>query len=222
MSTVSKNAILKALIDGAVTELMIKSTGENIYLSDGTSISSKIASMVTEISKKASKSEVTTQISALKTEILGNLPDDAYDTFTELAEYIKAHKEVSDALTSAIANKADKATVTALQTTINGLGALATKSKVAETDLDDTLKTKINNTSGSSHSHSNKTVLDGITSTKVTNWDNASSKAHSHSNKAELDKIATGDKEKWDGKGKIYVSTSQPTGLTVNDLWISI
>lgn len=222
MSTVSKNAILKALIDGNITELMIKSTGENIYLSDGTSISSKIASMITDISDRATKSEVTSQISALKNEILGNLPDDAYDTFTELAEYIKEHKEVSDALTSAIANKADKTTVEALQTTINGLGTLATKSSVSESDLDSTLKTKIDNASSATHSHSNKTVLDGITSTKVTNWDSAVSKAHSHTNKAELDKIASGDKDKWDAKAKIYVSSSQPSNLTTNDLWISI
>ena len=222
MSVNSKNAILKALIDGAITELMIKSTGENIYLSDGTSVSSKIASMVADISNRPTKSDVTTQISTLKTEILGNLPNDAYDTFTELAQYIKDHQEVSDALTSAIANKADKTTVEALQTTINGLGALATKNKVAETDLDDTLKTKINNASGSTHSHSNKTVLDGITSTKVKDWDNASSKAHSHSNKAELDKITAGDVAKWNGKSRVIVSASQPSDLTANDLWISI
>lgn len=222
MSINSKNAILKAMIDGAITELMIKSTGENIYLEDGTSVASKIASMVTEIGNKANSTDVTTQIQALKTEILGNLPDDAYDTFTELAEYIKEHQEVSDALTSAIANKADKTTVEALQTTINGLGSLATKSKVAETDLEDSLKTKINTASEGNHTHANKTVLDGITATKVSDWDGAVTKSHTHANKTELDKVQTGDVAKWDAKSRVIVSESQPSDLTANDLWISI
>lgn len=222
MSATSKNAILKAMIDGAITELMIKSTGDNIYLTDGTTIASKIASMVTDIDSRAKSTDVTTQIQALKTEILGNLPDDAYDTFTEIAEYIKEHQEVFDALKSAIADKADKTTVEALQTTINGLGSLATKSKVAETDLEDTLKTKIDNASAGNHSHTNKTVLDGITATKVSNWDSAVTKAHSHANKTELDKVTAGDVAKWNAKSRVIVSSSQPSDLTTNDLWISI
>lgn len=37
------------------------------------------------------------------------------------------------------------------------------------------------------HTHSNKTVIDGITSTKVTSWDNAATNSHTHSNKTVLD-----------------------------------
>lgn len=48
------------------------------------------------------------------------------------------------------------------------------------------------------HNHENKAVLDGITSEKVTSWDNAANDAHTHANKAELDLIASGDKAKWD------------------------
>jgi len=39
------------------------------------------------------------------------------------------------------------------------------------------------------HTHSNKTVLDGITSTLVSNWDTAYSNRHTHSNKTQLDLI---------------------------------
>lgn len=42
------------------------------------------------------------------------------------------------------------------------------------------------------HIHSNKTVLDGITSTKITDWDDAVSKEHTHSNKAFLDTLISG------------------------------
>lgn len=39
------------------------------------------------------------------------------------------------------------------------------------------------------HTHTNKTVLDGITAEKVAGWDNASSGNHSHSNKGVLDNV---------------------------------
>jgi hypothetical protein len=49
-----------------------------------------------------------------------------------------------------------------------------------------------------SHTHSNKTVLDGITSTKVSNWDTAYSDHHTHSNKSTLDGITSGKPSNWD------------------------
>lgn len=42
------------------------------------------------------------------------------------------------------------------------------------------------------HTHGNKTVLDGITSTKVSNWDEAFSNKHWHNNKSNLDTINQG------------------------------
>lgn len=50
-------------------------------------------------------------------------------------------------------------------------GALASKSKVAESDLDAALKEKVNAASESNHSHANKAVLDTITQDKVNSWD---------------------------------------------------
>ena len=43
--------------------------------------------------------------------------------------------------------------------------------------------------SDSSHSHNNKAVLDGITSTLITNWNTAYTNTHTHSNKSVLDNI---------------------------------
>lgn len=73
-------------------------------------------------------------------------------------------------------------------------GALASKDKVTEADLEETLATKINGKAdkttvtaldervqvveGKAHEHTNKTVLDGITSEKVTAWDKVSEKAN--------------------------------------------
>lgn len=187
----TKNGVLKAKVDGVVVELMVKTIGANVYLDDETTLSSKIAEMVLAINDKAKK----TDLENLKQEILGDTPVEAYNTFTELAAYIEEHKEVSDALTAAIGNKADARTVAAIQTELASLGSLATKSKVSESDLDSDLTTKINAAAHGNHSHSNKTVLDGITADKVSEWD---------------------------GKSKIYVSSTKPENLSTGDLWFDV
>lgn len=191
----SKDATLKALLNDVVTELMVKTTGDQVYLDSNTTLASKIAEMVTAINARAKTTDVNTLVNNLRTEMLGDAPVEAYNTFTELAAYIETHQEAADALSAAIGDKADKSTVTTIQNTLNGLGSLAKKSTITESDLDSALKEKVNAASDGNHSHLNKTVLDGITSDKVTAWD---------------------------GKANIYVSASQPSGLKSTDLWIDI
>ena len=62
--------------------------------------------------------------------------------------------------------------VEALETTANGLGALATKDIVSEAELDEALKAKVNASAEANHSHENKTVLDGSTAEHVASWAN--------------------------------------------------
>ena len=169
MST-TKNAVIKALVNDVLTDLMIKTTGEQVYLDETTTVSAKVAEMVLAINERAKTSDVTTAIDELRQELLGDVPVEAYNTFTELAAYIEAHQEAADALTEAIGNKADKSAVETIQTTIATLGSLATKSAVSEDDLDAALKEKVNAASEGNHSHANKTVLDGITADKVAEW----------------------------------------------------
>lgn len=171
MSNVSKNATIKALVNDVLTDLMIKTTGEQVYLDETTTASAKIAEMVLAINERAKTSDVTTAIDELRQEMLGDVPVEAYNTFTELATYIATHQEAADALTEAIGNKADKSTVDTIQATIDTLGSLATKSTVSEADLDTALKEKVNAASEGNHSHANKAVLDGITADKVAEWD---------------------------------------------------
>lgn len=59
-------------------------------------------------------------------------------------------------------------------------GSLANKSFVSESDLDSTLAGKVNAASQGNHSHSNKSVLDGITSEKVSKWESAETNAKSY------------------------------------------
>lgn len=61
--------------------------------------------------------------------------------------------------------------VTDLETTVEGLGALAEKDTVTESDLDTALAAKVNAAAEGNHAHANKSVLDGITAEKVATWD---------------------------------------------------
>lgn len=59
-------------------------------------------------------------------------------------------------------------------------GALASLDEVAEANLSTALREKVNAASEGNHSHSNKTVLDGITAEKVAAWDAAEQNAKSY------------------------------------------
>lgn len=150
MANEARKAILRALIENVLYELHPKTVADNVWLDSVTTVAAKLSEMVTAINLRAKSTDVTTEItnaiSGLRTEMLGDVPVEAYNTFTELAAYIAEHKEVADALTSAIGDKADKDTVAALQAAVEGLQAQG------------------------NHSHANKAVLDGITSAKVAEW----------------------------------------------------
>lgn len=134
--------------------------------------------------------------------------------------------------------------VEALETTVAGLGDLATEDIVSEDNLSAELKEKINASSEGNHSHNNKAVLDEITAEKVAAWDAAEQnakdhadglntamdgrmqavegKAHEHANKDVLDGITTDVVASWNGKANIYYSAEEPANLTENDLWFQI
>lgn len=68
-------------------------------------------------------------------------------------------------------------------------GALAELDEVAEDNLSAALKEKVNAAAEGNHSHSNKTVLDGITAEKVAAWDAAEQNAKDYFD----GKVATND-----------------------------
>lgn len=192
----AKKAILHAMIEGTLYQIMVKTVGEQVWLDDTTTLSEKLAEMIEAINLRAKSADVTVEIEnavqAAVNDLIGGAPE-TYDTLQEIAAYIEAHKEVADALSAAIGNKADASTVANLQAAISALGSLAQKNKVSESDLDQALKDKVNAASQGNHSHSNKAVLDGITAETIT---------------------------KWNSKAKLYVASSQPSGITNYDIWI--
>ena len=168
---------------------------------------SEVTDLETTIAALATTEAMNAAIEALKQEMLGDTPVEAYNTFTELAEYIAEHQEASDALTAAIGQKADLSAFNELKGRVDALGALASKSVVSESDLDAALAEKVNAAAEGNHSHANKTVLDGITAQNVTDWNDAVVKEHEHANKAILDDISSTKVAAWDaaeGNAKTY------------------
>ena len=223
MSNVAQKAILTAKIGGVLKDLMVKTTADQVFIDDSTTLAAKLTELVNALDGKAAATHTHAQAdvtgledaltarptteamnAAISTAISGliNGAPETYDTLKEIADYIDAHQDVVDALNASIGSKADASvvatlqeTVTAIKTVTDSLGALATKDSVVESDLDEALKAKINAAAEGNHSHDNKTVLDGITADLVTAWN---------------------------GKSAIYYSATQPIGLAEGDLWVQL
>ena len=249
----AEKAILKAIINGVLTELLVKTSAEQVYLNDTTTLATKLTEMISAINERAKTTDMNTAIetavNALRDEIYGGDVKSTMDSFAELAQLFEEHDEFSQALNAAIGNKADKTTVEALDAAIKTLGSLAKKNSVSENDLDSALKEKVNAASEgnhshnnksvldgidstdvsnwdaahqSKHSHSNKSVLDGIDSTDVSNWDAAHQASHSHANKSVIDSIKAADVNSWNAKTKVYVASSQPSEMTASDFFVQL
>ncbi len=234
MST-AKNAILKAKVEGIIYEIMVKTGAANVYVDDSTTLATKLSEIVADINGKAAashthaQSDVTgledaltarptteamnTAISTAISQLIGGAPE-TYDTLKEIADYIAAHEDVVTALNAAIGAKLSTEDFNTWKAT---LGSLAYKSKVAEADLDDALKAKVD----TAHSHANKALLDTYTQTEADLAD-AVAKKHSHANKTVLDGITAEKVSAWDGKSRVLFSATEPADLTEQDLWVHI
>lgn len=146
----------------------------------------------TLIGADTGKSARTIAAEELASQLIPANAQEALNTLSEIAAWIQEHPEDAAAINEAIAALQDKVDtgdlpvseyVSQLVTLAIGalnigdyaktadLGDLAAKDTVAEADLDTALKEKVNAAAQGNHSHSNKTVLDGITSAKVSSWD---------------------------------------------------
>ena len=114
---VDDNTTLAAKLSSIMAEIATKANTEEMTAAlagkaaaSHTHEQSEINGLVDLLATLATSQSVTDAVDALRQEMLGDTPVEAYNTFTEMAQYIAEHQEVSDALTEAIGNKADKAT----------------------------------------------------------------------------------------------------------------
>ncbi|MDD6005668.1 MAG: pyocin knob domain-containing protein, partial [Firmicutes bacterium] len=115
-----------------------------------------------DLSEYAKSADVISEISTEISKIVANAPEDL-DTLKEMSDWIAGHENDASAMNSAISD--NTSAITELQTGKADKSEIPSLTGYAKTsDL---------------HTHTNKTVLDGITSTKVSNWDSAKTHADS-------------------------------------------
>lgn len=176
---------------------------------------SEVTGLTEALSKLASNDSVTAAIEALRQEMLGDTPVEAYNTFTELAAYIASHQEVSDALTAAIGQKADKAT------TISGYGITDAYTK---TETDKKISDAISSATGGESAASVKASLEAYKTENDARIDALEEDTHTHINKSVLDTITSNNITTWNAKSDsiIYYSETEPTSLKEGDLWVEL
>lgn len=224
---VDDTTTLSAKLSEIIADLALKATKTEV--TDGlalkadkthTHAQADVTGLEDALTARPTTDAMNTAISTAISGLINGAPE-TYDTLKEIADYIEAHKSVETALNEAIGKKADKTAFEAVKATVDALGTLATKSKVAEDDLSDALKEKVNAASEGNHVHLNKALLDTYDQTNA-DLKAAVEQKHTHENKATLDKITEDNLTAWSGKSKIYYSATQPANLTENDLWFQI
>ena len=180
-------------IEGAFTDLLSKSNGENVTVTyNGTeqTLTAALASIYTSLTNLPTGDGVDAKISAAIDELIGGAPA-AYDTLKEIADYIAAHKEVSDALSAAICGKVDK---------VAGKG-LSTE------DFTSALKAKLD-------------ALPAITSAQVTAWTNKAEKTVATTSADGL--MSKADKARLDGLRGVRYGATAPADMQDGEMFVRV
>ena len=128
MATVAKKAIIRALVEGTLTDLMVKTTGEQVVLSDNSTLQEKIDAFAETLSKKADSTQVATDISDAIADIIGTESDET------TADTIKAVKKALKALEDSLAGvaKTGKAADVTIDDIAGNLAATNVEDAIAE------------------------------------------------------------------------------------------
>lgn len=209
LSALIADIATKASSDALTTGLAGKADSKHTHAE------ADITGLTAKLNNLATSESVTSAIDGLRQEMLGDTPVEAYNTFTELAAYIADHKEVSDALTEAVGKKADKAT------TISGYGITDAYTK---TETDKKISDAVATATGGESAASVKTALESYKTSNDARVNALEADTHTHANKTVLDGITEGDITAWNNKTntKIYYSETQPTNLAEGDLWFAL
>lgn len=219
---VDDSTTLAAKLSALIADIATKASSDDLTTglagkadSKHTHAEADITGLTAKLNTLATSESVTSAIDGLRQEMLGDTPVEAYNTFTELAAYIADHKEVSDALTEAVGKKADKAT------TISGYGITDAYTK---TETDKKISDAVATATGGESAASVKTALESYKTSNDARVNALEADTHTHANKTVLDGITEGDITAWNNKSntKIYYSETQPTNLAEGDLWFAL
>lgn len=231
MSATVKNAIMKGLVEGAIVELMVKTSVANVFLPDGTTLASKLAEIVTsindintEIDSLPTSSNVDEKIQTAIDALIDGAPA-TYDTLKEISDYLATHQDEYTALVQTVAGKVDKVDgmglshedfTAELKAKLDGIAASANNytlpAATASTLGGVKIGSNITNSSGTI-SVNKKNVTDALGYTPATQ-DVATTTT------AGL--MSADDKKSLDAKPEIYIQESQPANLKAGDIWLQL
>ena len=104
MANPIRKATFRANVNDVITDIFVKTSTDNVVIDkDGTLLSDYLVNVVL-------KDDLESAIQNLKSEIVGGAPE-VYDTLKEIADYIKSHGDITEAITKAVNDKADQSQV---------------------------------------------------------------------------------------------------------------
>ena len=107
-----KKAILQKKIEGAVVDLMVKTSADNVTVdASGKTLAAQLAEIITDVAGKATPADIDTRINAL----VGAAPQ-ALDTLKEIADALNNDPDFAATITTQLAGKVDKVTGKGLST----------------------------------------------------------------------------------------------------------
>lgn len=178
----------------------------------GKSYESKVDTLIGSDTSKSARTIANEELAAA---LIPANAGESLDTLQEIASWIQSHP-------------GDAATMNSKISALEGKMVLGTyvpaegEDPVQYATVKAYVEAYVGSAVAAMHTHDNKSVLDGITATLVSNWNDAYTAAHSHSNKAVLDGISASDVTAWnaaeqnaknyaDGLATNYATAAQGT-----------
>lgn len=228
MANVAKAAIMRAKIEGILTDLMVKTTTDNVYVDGTTTLASYLNTL-------AAKSDVETLQQAVDT--LGALAQK--DTVSQ--------EDLDEALAALIDSKADASALEEVAGKVNTLigddsgksvRAIANEelaAKLIGENAKESLDT-LEEIAAWIQAHpddaaamnaaiatkADKADLEAYQASNDARVDALEADSHTHANQDVLDGISAAHVTAWNGKGNIYYSSTEPENMTENDLWFAL
>lgn len=247
MANTAKNAILKTKIEGVIYEIMVKTGAANVMVDDTTTLSAKLAEIITDLGLKATKTELTDGL-ALKAE---KSHTHAQADVTGLEDALSARPTttaMNEAISTAISNLIDGAPETydtlkeiaeyiasdktAMQTLNDAIGNKANKATTLEgygitdamtaTAINKAISDAIAAATGGESASEVKTALDAYKTSNDTRVKAIEDDYLKAADKTELQGNIDAAKEIANKKSKIYYTSTEPEGLAEGDLWFHL
>lgn len=150
---------------------------------DFTTLDGKVTTLIGSDANKSVRAIANEELAA---QLIAANADASLDTLEEIAAWIQEHPDDASAMNSAISALEDKLEL--------GLDANDTEYTTVKAYVEGYVGAAV----AAVHSHDNKAVIDGITSTLVSNWNSAYTQAHTHTNSSVLNGITAEKVAAWD------------------------